>query len=117
MYQSSVVLSPTSALALGRRAEWKAYKGKPRALYPHEIQLYGLTDTGRISLELTSRFKSLKFLLTNSKVPRDTKKLVAGVAEKKARVSHESLLIRLTPTDVLSGTCGREWYIGGYSEY
>ncbi|KAF9484332.1 cystathionine beta-lyase [Pholiota conissans] len=30
-------------------------------------------------------FKSLKFLLTNSKVPRDTKKLVAGVGEKKAR--------------------------------
>ncbi|KJA26368.1 hypothetical protein HYPSUDRAFT_36678 [Hypholoma sublateritium FD-334 SS-4] len=29
-------------------------------------------------------FKSLKFLLTNSKVPRDTKKLVAGVGEKKA---------------------------------
>ncbi|EKM78669.1 hypothetical protein AGABI1DRAFT_41416 [Agaricus bisporus var. burnettii JB137-S8] len=27
-------------------------------------------------------FKSLKFLLTNSKVPRDTKKLVAGVGEK-----------------------------------
>ncbi|KAL4252293.1 GHMP kinase family protein [Abortiporus biennis] len=30
-------------------------------------------------------FKSLKFLLTDSKVPRDTKKLVAGVAEKKSR--------------------------------
>ncbi|PPQ70044.1 hypothetical protein CVT26_013368 [Gymnopilus dilepis] len=29
-------------------------------------------------------FKSLKFLLTNSKVPRDTKKLVAGVGQKKA---------------------------------
>jgi cystathionine beta-lyase/mevalonate kinase len=28
-------------------------------------------------------FKSLRFLLTDSKVPRDTKKLVAGVAEKK----------------------------------
>ncbi|TFK27161.1 cystathionine beta-lyase [Coprinopsis marcescibilis] len=28
-------------------------------------------------------FKSLKFLLTNSKVPRDTKKLVAGVAQMK----------------------------------
>jgi len=98
--------------------EWKAYKGKPRpSLYPHEIQLHGLTHFARIFLELTSRFKSLKFLLTNSKVPRDTKKLVAGVAEKKASVSHKSLLIRLTPTDVLSGTCGREWYIGGYSEH
>ncbi|KAF9266510.1 cystathionine beta-l [Marasmius fiardii PR-910] len=28
-------------------------------------------------------FKSLQFLLTNSKVPRDTKKLVAGVGQKK----------------------------------
>lgn len=32
------------------------------------------------------RFKSLRFLLTNSKVPRDTKKLVAGVGEKKVNV-------------------------------
>jgi hypothetical protein len=32
------------------------------------------------------RFKSLKFLLTNSRVPRDTKKLVAAVGELKARV-------------------------------
>jgi len=30
-------------------------------------------------------FKSLRFLLTNSKVPRNTKQLVAGVAEKKAQ--------------------------------
>jgi len=37
------------------------------------------------------RFKSLRFLLTNSKVPRDTKKLVAGVGEKKANVSHTPL--------------------------
>ncbi|KAF8907338.1 cystathionine beta-lyase [Gymnopilus junonius] len=29
-------------------------------------------------------FKSLRFLLTNSRVPRDTKKLVAGVGQKKA---------------------------------
>ncbi|KAL0954656.1 hypothetical protein HGRIS_003607 [Hohenbuehelia grisea] len=28
-------------------------------------------------------FKSLRFLLTNSKIPRDTKKLVAGVGQKK----------------------------------
>lgn len=32
------------------------------------------------------RFKSLKFLLTDSKVSRDTKRLVAGVAQKKAEV-------------------------------
>ncbi|KAF9532585.1 cystathionine beta-lyase [Crepidotus variabilis] len=35
-------------------------------------------------MESIQGFKSLKFLLTNSKVPRDTKKLVAGVGEKKA---------------------------------
>ncbi|GLB40506.1 putative GHMP kinases C terminal [Lyophyllum shimeji] len=35
-------------------------------------------------MEAIQGFKSLKFLLTNSKVPRDTKKLVAGVGEKKA---------------------------------
>ncbi|PPR02595.1 hypothetical protein CVT24_002166 [Panaeolus cyanescens] len=35
-------------------------------------------------MEAIQGFKSLKFLLTNSKVPRDTKKLVAGVSEKKA---------------------------------
>ena len=33
------------------------------------------------------RFKSLKFLLVDSQVPRDTKQLVAGVAAKKAAVS------------------------------
>ncbi|KAH6909047.1 cystathionine beta-lyase [Coprinopsis sp. MPI-PUGE-AT-0042] len=36
-------------------------------------------------MEPIQGFKSLKFLLTNSKVPRDTKKLVAGVGEKKER--------------------------------
>jgi len=35
-------------------------------------------------MEAIQGFKSLRFLLTNSKVPRDTKKLVAGVGEKKA---------------------------------
>ena len=33
------------------------------------------------------RFKSLKFLLVDSQVPRDTKRLVAGVAAKKMEVS------------------------------
>ncbi|PFH53110.1 hypothetical protein AMATHDRAFT_55556 [Amanita thiersii Skay4041] len=36
-------------------------------------------------MEPIQGFKSLKFLLTNSKIPRDTKKLVAGVGEKKKR--------------------------------
>jgi len=34
-------------------------------------------------MEQIQGFKSLRFLLTNSKVPRDTKKLVAGVGQKK----------------------------------
>ncbi|KAF9046864.1 cystathionine beta-lyase [Hymenopellis radicata] len=34
-------------------------------------------------MEVISGFKSFRFLLTNSKVPRDTKKLVAGVGQKK----------------------------------
>jgi mevalonate kinase len=33
---------------------------------------------------LSYSFKSLKFLLTDSKVPREAKKLIAGVAQKKA---------------------------------
>lgn len=32
------------------------------------------------------RFKSVRFLLTDSKIPRDTKKLVAGVGKKKDEV-------------------------------
>lgn len=36
-------------------------------------------------MEPIQGFKSLKFLLTDSKVPRDTKALVAGVAAKKAK--------------------------------
>jgi mevalonate kinase len=37
-------------------------------------------------MEPIQGFKSLKFLLTDSKVPRDTKALVAGVAARKAEV-------------------------------
>lgn len=33
------------------------------------------------------RFKSIRFLLTDSRVPRDTKTLVAGVARRKLEVS------------------------------
>ncbi|KAF7317004.1 Cystathionine beta-lyase [Mycena chlorophos] len=35
-------------------------------------------------MEQIQSFKSLKFLLTNSKIPRDTKKMVAGVGSLKA---------------------------------
>lgn len=47
----------------------------------------GYTRAGferKSGMEPIQGFKSLRFLLTNSKVPRDTKKLVAGVGEKKA---------------------------------
>jgi hypothetical protein len=52
-----------------------------------------LTNFQSCSNLLLRRFKSLKFLLTNSKVPRDTKKLVAGVGEKKANVRVNSKLL------------------------
>lgn len=39
-----------------------------------------------IMLTATARFKSLKFLLTDSRVPRDTKALVAGVGARKQKV-------------------------------
>ena len=41
-------------------------------------------------MEPIQGFKSLKFLLTDSKVPRDTKALVAGVAARKAKVPRHS---------------------------
>ncbi|KAI3613759.1 cystathionine beta-lyase [Moniliophthora roreri] len=45
---------------------------------------YTRAGFGRKSgMEPIQGFKSLRFLLTNSKVPRDTKKLVAGVGQKK----------------------------------
>ncbi|KAF8624533.1 hypothetical protein AX15_005842 [Amanita polypyramis BW_CC] len=47
---------------------------------------YTRAGFGRKSgMEPIQGFRSLRFLLTNSKVPRDTKKLVAGVGELKAR--------------------------------
>ncbi|KAJ6570174.1 Cys/Met metabolism PLP-dependent enzyme-domain-containing protein [Mycena vulgaris] len=43
----------------------------------------GFAFGGKGGMEPIQGFKSLKFLLTNSKVPRDTKKLVAGVGALK----------------------------------
>jgi hypothetical protein len=40
----------------------------------------------RLITEYFPSFKSLKFLLTDSKVSRDTKQLVAGVLQKKIQV-------------------------------
>ncbi|KAG8688694.1 cystathionine beta-lyase [Ceratobasidium sp. 423] len=47
----------------------------------------GFTRAGfgeREGVELIPAFKSIRFLLTDSQVPRDTKKLVAGVGQMKA---------------------------------
>ncbi|KAJ7220502.1 cystathionine beta-lyase [Mycena pura] len=46
----------------------------------------GFGFNSKSGMEQIQGFKSLKFLLTNSKVPRDTKKLVAGVGALKASV-------------------------------
>ncbi|KAF7312172.1 Cystathionine beta-lyase [Mycena indigotica] len=46
--------------------------------------VYTKTPTS-VEMEPIQSFKSLKFLLTNSKVPRDTKQLVAAVGALKAR--------------------------------
>ena len=78
MYQFLVVLFHTFVLALEIRVEWKASKGKLRL---------SIRIKRSPASNLLFRFKSLKFLLTNSKIPRDTKKLVEGVAEKKTNVS------------------------------
>ncbi|EMD34086.1 CsMn27 [Gelatoporia subvermispora B] len=40
-------------------------------------------------MEQIQGFKSLRFLLTNSKVPRDTKRLVAGVAQMKMQCAQD----------------------------
>jgi hypothetical protein len=64
--------------------EWKGFRSKFR-LSTLQIHLH-LTNFRSRSNNCYNRFKSFKFLLTNSKVPRDTKKLVAGVGEKKANV-------------------------------
>ena len=75
-------------LDLERKVKWKGFRGKFR-LSILQIHLH-LTN---FNLALLHSFKSLKFLLTNSKVPRDTKKLVAGVGEKKANVRVNSELL------------------------
>ena len=47
---------------------------------PYTYVLLSSTEITRV------RFKSLRFLLTNSRVPRDTKQLVAKVGQKKIEV-------------------------------
>jgi mevalonate kinase len=55
-------------------------------------------------LKKSYRSGSLQFLLTNSKVPRDTKRLVAGVAQKKLEVS--GVIGRIHSQTLISGTLG-----------
>ena len=60
----------------GRKAGMDKIKG-----YEHWFSQSPVPGTYR-----SHRFKSFKFLLTDSKVPRDTKALVASVAKKKTEV-------------------------------
>ncbi|EPQ52753.1 cystathionine beta-l [Gloeophyllum trabeum ATCC 11539] len=69
----------------------KILHGNPSGV-DNSVSVYGgalaYTRAGfgkKSGMEPIHGFKSLRFLLTDSKVPRDTKKLVAGVSEKKAR--------------------------------
>ncbi|KAH8831535.1 cystathionine beta-lyase [Flagelloscypha sp. PMI_526] len=67
----------------------KVLHGNPSGV-DNSVAVYGgalaYTRTGfsrKGGMEPISGFKSLKFMLTNSKVPRNTKELVAGVGRKK----------------------------------
>ena len=63
-------------------------------------------------MEPIQGFKSLKFLLTDSKVPRDTKALVAGVAARKAKVPHVSEIspnVQLTTFHRIPRRLTRSW--------
>lgn len=55
---------------------------------------------------LCASFKSLRFLLVDSKVPRDTKKLVAGVALKKLEVRLFSLRVSISAKCLLCPLVG-----------
>lgn len=49
----------------------------------------GKLNVTRLQLQLTmSRFSSIRLLLTNTLVPRDTKSLVAGVSAKRTAEPH-----------------------------
>ena len=63
-------------------------------------------------MEPIQGFKSLKFLLTDSKVPRDTKALVAGVTARKAKVPHGSCTlpsVQLTMSHRIPRRLTRSW--------
>lgn len=66
---------------LGSRGSpgWRLLAGE--FVYPLDERLH------EVRLNSGYRFKSLRFLLIDSRVPRDTKRLVAGVGAKKLAVS------------------------------
>ncbi|KAJ8520195.1 hypothetical protein ONZ45_g2997 [Pleurotus djamor] len=77
-HQGRKALPPSTAEEVNRWAfiAEKVLHGNPSA--------YTRAGFGKPSgMQGIQGFKSLKFLLTNSKVPRDTKRLVAGVGQKK----------------------------------
>ncbi|KAJ3510120.1 hypothetical protein NLJ89_g4855 [Agrocybe chaxingu] len=91
-HQGRRAISPTTAEEVNKWAfvAEKILHGNPSGV-DNSVAVYGgalaYTRPGfgkKSGMEGIQGFKSLKFLLTNSKVPRDTKKLVAGVGEKKA---------------------------------
>jgi len=63
-------------------------------------------------MEPIQGFKSLRFLLTDSKVPRDTKALVAGVSARKAEVWHglaRPQVVRLTTSHRIQRRLTQSW--------
>ena len=83
-----------------RQVGWKGSKGGSRVEPTHILQLTHLSFPNSVG-----RFKSVRFLLVNTKVPRDTKSLVAGVGLKKQnvsgllRASSSFLHVRVGPED------------------
>jgi len=115
-YQGRRTLSPTIAEEVNRWAfvSEKNLHGNPSGV-DNSVAVYGgalcYTRPGfgkKSGMEGIQGFKSLKFLLTNSKVPRDTKKLVAGVGEKKA--TEPELVNGILPR-VLAMRRGEPWRI------
>jgi hypothetical protein len=89
------------------RVVWKEFRGELNSV---NLFLCGSADVGR-----NYSFKSFRFLLTDSRVPRDTKRLVAGVAAKKLAVSFLVLPALLSSKrsdhDDITGARGRRTHL------